>query len=204
MSNEVSSSMTIIDLNPFNLSGTSLLIMFFLSENEEATTKEITWLFFGNKTKEYVERGIYNLKKRNLVERIGETWTLTLAGSEVLESHDMKIWRRFLVPNGEEIEYITRNFNSPEVERIKCAVCGKVPTGTISSGWFSLHRYLELLYPEHLDKFVEAVPIKHHISYKDNETVFVCSRCHKQIHQNKNHPFYPIDQKMRHEGGERE
>jgi len=190
-------TITTTSFNPAKLSGTSLLIMLYLSKNEEATTKEITWFFFGDKTKEYVERCIYNLKKRGLVEKVGETWTLTSAGSGVLESYDMKIWRRFLIPNGEAIEYIINNFNNPEVERIKCAVCGKVPTGIISSSWFGRHRYLELLYPEHLDKFVEAVPIKHHISYRDNETVLVCSMCHKKIHRNKNHPFYPRDQKVK-------
>jgi hypothetical protein len=188
---------------PAKLSKTSLLIILYLSENEEATTKEIG-LFFLDKTKEYVERCVYNLKKRGLIEKVDGAWALTPIGREVLESYDIKKLRKYLVPNGEKIEYIINNFNSPEVERIKCAVCGKVPLGAISSAYTDSWKYINLLYREHLDKFEYGVPIIHHISYRDNETVLVCSGCHKKIHQNKNHPFYPIDQKIRQEGVERE
>jgi len=189
-------TITTTSFNPAKLSKTSLEIISFIYENGGATTTEIANKI--GKPKNYLTRYIYNLKRLGLISKILKTWTLTKSGMSVLELISKeKLKRNHLIPNEEEVEYIINNFNNPEVERVKCAVCGKVPLGVVKPTLSMLEKYIKFFYPEYADKFVTANLIKHHVSYKDNETVLVCSKCHQEIHHNKNNPFYPRDQRVK-------
>lgn len=35
----------------------------------------------------------------------------------------------------------------------------------------------------------------HHISYKKNKTIILCPSCHRKVHNDKNHRFYPVDKR---------
>lgn len=46
---------------------------------------------------------------------------------------------------------------------------------------------------EECGKPIENRIQRHHISYAKDETILLCNPCHRKIHSDKTHRFYPVD-----------